>query len=94
MLIQNKQYTGSEMYRFRAFEVPTLLDELGTNLPESVSKDSILWQCLVDVVLKARLDDAISSCSKNVKDYTHVEENAIQYAAGYILKKSIAKMMI
>ena len=82
------------VYKLRAYELPSILDESGSYIPENISKDTILWQCLIDKLMEEKLDEEISKHrqSRKTKIYrrlSYTEENAIRYAAGYIVRKLI-----
>ena len=75
-------------------DLPIILEECGSDLSEKILKDTIMWQCIVDKVLETLLDKEILDHSVKKRYYrklTDIEENAIRYLAGYILRIILSK---
>ena len=58
ILVCNGEISGSLLYKFRVCDLQEILDMYGVDLHQNVSQDTILWQCIADVQLKASLDKA------------------------------------
>jgi hypothetical protein len=51
-----------------------------------------LWQCVLDVILKKELQTpSQKNYSTNSRILTHVEQNAVRYTAGFVMKKLMDK---
>lgn len=80
------------MHSFRAYELPELLTKQDTDklLPSACCHDFILWQCIVDHLVERELKIPQALCladGKYPRVLTHVEQNAITYTAGSVIRK-------
>ena len=82
---------GKKVHSFRGYDLPNILEKEGHGLPDSMRDDMILWQCVADMFIQAIVDEEISiashSKSKERIRLTLVEENAVRYAGGYVIRK-------
>ena len=74
------------LHLFRAYELPQLVT--ATNF-----KNYVMWQCIIDEVVKSELQlpspDIITP--KPTRILTAIEENAVRFAAGFVIKKLLEK---
>lgn len=79
--------SGREVYKFRAFELAEIIEK--ASLPDTLKHDTVLWQCMTDVIIKQVVSEQQSGEVKRVsqRQLNLVEENAIRYAGGYIIRK-------
>lgn len=75
------QARGRLLYVFRAYDLPKILEEYGSDLSERILRNTIMWHCIVDKVLETLLDQEILHRSTKRRCYrvlTDVEENAVR----------------
>ena len=79
--------SGKELYMFCAYELAEILQR--SFLPENLKCDTVLWQCITDVIIQ--LVSSEQKCKEVSRTSTRqrslVEENALRYAGGYIIRK-------
>ena len=79
--------SGKELYIFRAYELTESLQR--SSLPENLKCDTVLWQCITDVIIQ--LVSSEQKCKEvprtSTRQLSLVDENAIRYAGGYIIRK-------
>ena len=84
-----------KLHTFRAYELTKILAEQDSCnlLPSTCCRDFILWQCLIDEILRIELLAVSTATSKTMpwRKLTTVEENAIRFTAGYVMKKMLSK---
>jgi hypothetical protein len=64
------------------------------SLPDSIKKDMVLWQCVADKLIEALLDEEMTTSQPKSMErcrLTMVEENAIRYAGGFVIRKLLKK---
>jgi hypothetical protein len=74
-----------KLHLFRVNELPLILS------PLCCSQDLILWQCILDVIIKKRIS-CVSKRSEicksgGVRKMSAVSENAVRYTAGSVMRK-------
>ena len=78
------------LHLFRAYEIPKLAEDL-----PSSCQDLILWQCVVDIILEEELTKlettTIHHSEKTRRKLSPVEQNAIRYTAGSVIRKLLDK---
>ena len=86
--------SGNNWYIFRAYKLPELLTREGSSLSNEIRNDMVLWQCITDKIIEylSVKNSELGVCHNKPK-FTRrldpVEENAIRYAGGYIIRKVI-----
>uniref|UniRef100_A0A1X7SNS5 Uncharacterized protein n=1 Tax=Amphimedon queenslandica TaxID=400682 RepID=A0A1X7SNS5_AMPQE len=78
------------LHKFCAYDMPSLLELESSKLllPEPVLKDFILWQCIVDHIISAKLLEPQSHADTlKVRILSQVEQNGLRYAAGAVIRK-------
>lgn len=95
LLLPTKRLTTFQqrLHSFRAYELPKLLTEHGKLLPSGCLHDLILWQSLVNKVVEKELGHGVPKIAKkgNLRKLTQVEQNAIIYTAGSVIRKLLDK---
>ena len=84
------------LHLFRVKELPKILSEQDHHrlLPSTCCYDLIMWQCIVDHIVKMELlslSKESQTRSINDRRLSLVEENAIRYTAGFVIKKLLDK---
>ena len=84
------------MHSFHAYELPELLhkQENDNLLPSDCCQDFILWQCIVDKVVEKELavpETGTNNSERVPRKLSHVEQNAIAYCAGSVIRKMLNK---
>lgn len=84
------------LHLFRVKDLPKILSEQDHHhlLPSTCCYDLIMWQCVVDHIVKMELlslSKESQTRSVNYRRLSLVEENAIRYAAGFVIKKLLEK---
>ena len=54
---------GSQSYIFRAYQLLDILKMQGSDLPDAILKDMILWQCATDKVIETVINEKESCLS-------------------------------
>ena len=85
--------------KFHHKEYASQLHSLKLSLPEIISKESaipseikenmIFWQCLVDQLIVSFNKSCVKKRCNDIRILTKVEENALRYTGGYIIRKVI-----
>ena len=84
----------NKVHSFRGYELFNILIKEGNHLSDNIKHDMILWQCITDKIIEVVIEEEIActtSCSKSEvrSRLTLIEENALNYAGGYIIRKVI-----
>jgi hypothetical protein len=86
------------LHGFRAYELPQWLAKLGDQLPKCCCEDYILWQNYLDKLIEKELsltksssNTTTTSTSSKPRVPTHVEQNAIRYVGGSVIRKLNSK---
>ena len=86
MLLQHMKISGKELYMFCAYELTEILQR--SSLPENLKCDTVLWQCITDAIIQLVSSEQKCKVSRtSTRQQSLVEENAIKYAGGYIIRK-------
>lgn len=87
---------GKKVHSFRGYELPNIVMKEGEHLSGSIKCDMILWQCVADKFIEMIIDAEISCVTSNStrksqvrSRLTIIEENALNYAGGFIVRKVI-----
>lgn len=83
---------GKKLHHFRGYELPKILEQESLHFPERITRDMILWQCITDKIIQDTIQMEASLLSshlkaKKLRRLDPVEENAIRYAGGYVIRK-------
>lgn len=79
-------------HEFRSEILPNMLSELDRQaIPNCCCDDYILWQCYIEKILEKELAVSKVSISAKPRVLTHVEQNAVRYTAGSVVRKFIWK---
>lgn len=83
------------LHHFRAYDLPQLLivEDTQHRLPSTCCSDFILWQCVIDEIIAKELQVSRCTSESTTKPriVSHVEQNAIRYSAGYVIRKQLQK---
>uniref|UniRef100_A0A1X7TZ21 Uncharacterized protein n=1 Tax=Amphimedon queenslandica TaxID=400682 RepID=A0A1X7TZ21_AMPQE len=80
-------------HEFRSEILPNMLSELmdRQEIPNCCCDDYILWQCYIEKILEKELAVSKVSILAKPRVLTHVEQNAVRYVAGSVVRKLITK---
>ena len=96
MVAGAEKISGRQTYLLRAHEVPGIVESQGLGLTDEIKKNIILWHLIVDKIMETVLQQELSKHDESHsrptrKSLSVIEENALCYAAGYIMRKVLTK---
>ena len=96
LLPMNMPKFHQKLHQFRAYDLPIFIKEQEKNgkFHVDICNDMILWQCLLDKVLSNELSRSKCSAVRATKCHrvlSQVEQNAVRYTAGFVIRKLIEK---
>ncbi|XP_019858382.1 PREDICTED: uncharacterized protein LOC109586630 [Amphimedon queenslandica] len=89
ILPSNYTKLHQNLHTFRSNVLPLWLSQLiAESIPQSCCSDFILWQCFLDKILEKELFiREVDRLPSKARVLSHVEQNAIRYAAGSVIRK-------
>ena len=84
---------GKCIHSFRGYELPNIVMREGHHLSGDIKHNMILWQCIADKLIETIIDEAISHVKSSHSEsqvrsrLTLIEENAMHYAGGFVIRK-------